>query len=618
MKNMRNKIGAVLAGVAAALLLSVPIAAVAEWFEATGIPVQRSAISSAEFRSEFALIESGISNKLPTYTGNGDNWVVVNAGGTALTSITNAAAKTLLAAADPTANEVITGQWTFEARVDLDNGTALRLYDSTDADFAAFSHDGTDFNTAFTTTTDWNVTGITVLSAGTVDADFDAITATSYGGITEANLVDKSATETIAGAWTLPEASITAHEAAIDHDALTNFLAAEHLDWTADLGGTNLHANNSANGSLALAAGEVTQLANIGATTISSGDWTAVAALGGTNTGDESAASLTVQGIVELATIAETNTGTDATRGVTPDGLDGWTGNSALVTSSNAALALAAGEVTQLANIGATTITSGDWTAVAALVGTNTGDESAASLTVQGIVELATIAETNTGTDATRAVTPDGLDGWTGNSALVTSSNAALALASGEVTQLANIGATTISSGDWTAVAALVGTNTGDEPAASTTVAGIVERATQAEVNAGTNTTLYIAPDELRDLVTPNLSASEQGYKGAPLNTQNGNYTLVLLDSGKTIFKASGASGETYTIPANASVAFPIGTIIVILNDGGGTLTLAITSDTLRQAVTGSTGSRTLADNAMITIIKARTTTWFVSGGGVT
>jgi len=51
----------------------------------------------------------------------------------------------------------------------------------------------------------------------------------------------------------------------------------------------------------------------------------------GTNTGDEAAASLTVQGIVELATIAETNTGTDATRAVTPDGLEG----SALQTKVN-------------------------------------------------------------------------------------------------------------------------------------------------------------------------------------------------------------------------------------------------------------------------------------------
>ena len=46
-----------------------------------------------------------------------------------------------------------------------------------------------------------------------------------------------------------------------------------------------------------------------------------------------SAATLTAQGIVELATSAETNTGTDATRAVTPDGLDDWTGSAQFTTA---------------------------------------------------------------------------------------------------------------------------------------------------------------------------------------------------------------------------------------------------------------------------------------------
>jgi len=88
------------------------------------------------------------------------------------------------------------------------SGNKLRFMDSTNTDYADFSHDGTDFNTAFATTTDWNITGITAIKAGTVDADFDAITATSYGGITEANLVGKTSTETISGAWTFSTAPI--------------------------------------------------------------------------------------------------------------------------------------------------------------------------------------------------------------------------------------------------------------------------------------------------------------------------------------------------------------------------------------------------------------------------
>jgi len=63
-------------------------------------------------------------------------------------------------------------------------------------------HDGTDVNTTHAATVDWNISGITAIKAGAVDADFDAITGTSYGGILEANLVSKIADASISGGWT--------------------------------------------------------------------------------------------------------------------------------------------------------------------------------------------------------------------------------------------------------------------------------------------------------------------------------------------------------------------------------------------------------------------------------
>lgn len=90
-----------------------------------------------------------------------------------------------------------------EDTIDLDiHGGVLRIRSGLEAgSYRTDSHDATDFNSVFTGTTDWNISGITAIQAGAVDADFDAITATSYGGITEANLLDKSAAETISGAW---------------------------------------------------------------------------------------------------------------------------------------------------------------------------------------------------------------------------------------------------------------------------------------------------------------------------------------------------------------------------------------------------------------------------------
>ncbi len=129
------------------------------------------------------------------------------------------------------------------------------------------------------------------------------------------------------------------------------------------------------------------------------------------------------------------------------------------------------------------------------------------------------------------------------------------------------------------------------------------------------NNTDILNVDSGGGIVTPDNDADEFGYKGAPHNEQNGNYTLVLTDAGKKIYKASGGAGETITIPANATVAFPVGTIIVIGNDGGGDLTIAITTDTL-EPYGGTAGSQTLGDNQKATIEKVTSTLWKYSATG--
>lgn len=58
-------------------------------------------------------------------------------------------------------------------------GGALQLRDSTNADFIDIVHDGVDVNFTHANTANWNISGITAILAGTVDADFDAITGTS-------------------------------------------------------------------------------------------------------------------------------------------------------------------------------------------------------------------------------------------------------------------------------------------------------------------------------------------------------------------------------------------------------------------------------------------------------
>jgi hypothetical protein len=106
------------------------------------------------------------------------------------------------------------------------------------------------------------------------------------------------------------------------------------------------------------------------------------------------------------------------------------------------------------------------------------------------------------------------------------------------------------------------------------------------------------------------------GYRQVPQNAQSSNYTLVLADDGKHIYSTN-SGAQSVTIPANASVAFPTGTAVVIVNNGTTAITVNAASVTLYQAGTTNTGNRTVAARGMATLLKVDTDTWFVSGAGV-
>jgi hypothetical protein len=109
------------------------------------------------------------------------------------------------------------------------------------------------------------------------------------------------------------------------------------------------------------------------------------------------------------------------------------------------------------------------------------------------------------------------------------------------------------------------------------------------------------------------------GFRNIPQNSQSADYTLVLADSGKHIFHPVGDNNaRTFTIPANSSVAYPIGTAITFINMAVADVTIAITTDTLTLSDAGTTGSRTLATNGSATCIKITSTEWLISGSGLT
>jgi len=109
------------------------------------------------------------------------------------------------------------------------------------------------------------------------------------------------------------------------------------------------------------------------------------------------------------------------------------------------------------------------------------------------------------------------------------------------------------------------------------------------------------------------------GFRNIPQNSQSAAYTLVLADSGKHILHPSGdANARTYTIPANSSVAYAIGTAITFINMTSQVVTIAITTDTMYLSSAGTTGSRSLAQYGSATAIKITSTNWLISGSGLT
>jgi hypothetical protein len=93
-------------------------------------------------------------------------------------------------------------------------------------------------------------------------------------------------------------------------------------------------------------------------------------------------------------------------------------------------------------------------------------------------------------------------------------------------------------------------------------------------------------------------------------------YTAVIADAYQTLVPMNKATAVAFKIPTNASVAFPVGTAITILNKGAGTCTIsATTSGTTTVLSAGAVAaSPTLAQYKAATCIKTATDTWYVVG----
>jgi len=97
---------------------------------------------------------------------------------------------------------------------------------------------------------------------------------------------------------------------------------------------------------------------------------------------------------------------------------------------------------------------------------------------------------------------------------------------------------------------------------------------------------------------------------------QTADYTAVLTDSYQTLVPMNKGTAVAFKIPTNASVAFPVGSAITVLNKGAGTCTItAVTSGTTTILSAGSTAAQPqLAQYKSAVCIKTATDTWYVVG----
>ena len=97
---------------------------------------------------------------------------------------------------------------------------------------------------------------------------------------------------------------------------------------------------------------------------------------------------------------------------------------------------------------------------------------------------------------------------------------------------------------------------------------------------------------------------------------QTADYTVVLTDQYQALVPMNKATAVALKIPTNASVAYPVGTAITILNKGAGTCTIsAVTPATTTILSAGAVAaSPTVAQYKSAVCIKTATDAWYVVG----
>ena len=158
----------------------------------------------------------------------------------------------------------------------------------------------------------------------------------------------------------------------------------------------------------------------------------------------------------------------------------------------------------------------------------------------------------------------------------------------------------------------------GPVTATTATTAGTVTTAAQPNITSlGTLVDLTVTGNIAGANINANTNGFAIGYKEIPPVVLSANDTIALEDSGKH-FRSTTAGNITLSIPTNATVAFPTGTAISIVEQAAGNILVnAISGVTLYHAGNSTAGNRVISTFGVATLMKVDSDTWFISGTGV-
>lgn len=134
--------------------------------------------------------------------------------------------------------------------------------------------------------------------------------------------------------------------------------------------------------------------------------------------------------------------------------------------------------------------------------------------------------------------------------------------------------------------------------------------------------TFALADVAVADLTATNVTANAvvftdgtQTKQGVPsitaISQKTDSYTLSSLDERDTIIEISKSTATTLTIPANASVAYPVGTTLDIIQTGTGQVTIA---NAVGVTVNATPGLKLRTQWSSATLLKRGENTWLVYG----